>query len=104
MKRISTTAGILFLTKKHKYTIIAGIVGITILILTACSVGKTTEPFKDAPRSGTSNTEPADTITMPDGFSNVATKCDHGNRVYVAFHGDSPYAAIAVVPNDPTCS
>jgi hypothetical protein len=40
---------------------------------------------------------------MPDGFSNVATKCDHGNRLYVAFHGDNVYAALTVVANDPTC-
>lgn len=63
---------------------------------------KMTEPYKDAER-GASNTAPADTITMPDGFSNVATKCDHGNRIYVAFKGDQNRAAIAVVPNDPTC-
>lgn len=69
--------------------------------LGACS-GKASEPFKDADR-GATNTAPADTINMPDGFSNVATKCDHGNRVYVAFHNNSPYAAITVVPQDPTC-
>ncbi|MBM0201802.1 hypothetical protein JNW90_00865 [Micromonospora sp. STR1s_5] len=64
---------------------------------------KVTEPFKDAPRSQVENKAPADVITFPDGFSNAATKCDHGNRIYSAYHGDSPYAAIAVVPNDPTC-
>ena len=64
---------------------------------------KGNEPFKDAPRSGTSNTGAADTITMPDGFSNVGTKCDHGNRIYIAFHGNGSYASIAVVPADPTC-
>jgi hypothetical protein len=70
------------------------------LTLTGCS--KFTEPFKDAPR-GASNTGPADTITMPDGFSNAATKCDHGNRIYVVYHADSAYGSIAVVPQDPTC-
>ena len=40
---------------------------------------------------------------MPDGFSNAATKCDHGNRVYVIYHGDNPYGTISVVPQDPTC-
>lgn len=69
--------------------------------LGACA--KMSEPFKDAER-GVTNDDPADTITFPDGFSNMATKCDHGNRVYSAFHGDSPYGAIAVVPNDPTCA
>lgn len=70
--------------------------------LTGCS-GKYSEPFKDAPR-GTTNSGRADTVTMPDGFSNIATKCDHGNRLYAAYHGDSHYASIAVVPQDPTCA
>ncbi|MFE3202138.1 hypothetical protein [Embleya sp. NPDC059237] len=70
--------------------------------LTACT-DKATEPFKDAPRAGTNNA-PAEIITNPDGFSNVAGKCDGPNRVYVAYHGDHTYAAIAVVPNDPRCA
>lgn len=72
--------------------------------MSACDpIGKATEQYKDADRSGQVNSNPADTITFPDGFSNVATKCDHGHRVYVLFHGDSTYGAIAVVPNDSTC-
>lgn len=82
----------------------AAVIGALVLGTTACDpVGKATEPFKDAPRSDVVNDDPADTITMPDGFSNAATKCDHGNRVYVLYHGDSPYGSIAVVPDDPTC-
>ena len=69
--------------------------------LTGC---KASEPFNDAPGSGVTNNQPADDIYMPDGFSNVSTKCDHGNRIYVAYHGDSAYAAIAVVAGDPTCA
>lgn len=65
---------------------------------------KANEPFKDAPRSGNTNTTPADVVTMPDGFTNVASKCDHGNRLYVSYHGDAAYASIAVVPNDPSCA
>lgn len=72
-------------------------------LATACAAGtKGGEQFQDADRAGT-NSAPADTITFPDGFSNAATKCDHGNRVYVLFHGDSVYGGIAVVPADPTC-
>lgn len=80
--------------------------GAVALMLAFAVVGcaKFVEPYKDAPRSGTTNEAPADTVTMPDGFSNAATKCDHGNRVYVAYHGDKPYASIAVVANDPTCA
>lgn len=73
-----------------------------VLALAGCSA-KSVEPFKDAPRSGVDNGQPADLIRMPDGFSNAATKCDHGNRLYVAYHGDGSYGAIAVVPADPTC-
>jgi len=73
-----------------------------VLALAGCG-GKATEPFNDAPRSGVENNTKADIVTFPDGFSNYATKCDHGNRLYSAFHGDNPYAAGFVVPNDPTC-
>jgi len=72
------------------------------LALAGCS-DKATEQFNDAPR-GDTNDAAADILSFPDGFSNVATKCDNGNRVYVAFKGDHNRAAIAVVPNDPTCS
>jgi len=71
-------------------------------LLSGCG-GNFSEPFKDAPRSGEDNGAPADLIRFPDGFSNAASKCDHGNRIYSAYHGDSPYASIDVVPNDPTC-
>jgi hypothetical protein len=76
---------------------------LVVVALTFTGCGKMTEPFKDAER-GSTNDGPADTITFPDGFSNAATKCDNGNRVYVLYHGDSAYGSIAVVPNDPTCS
>jgi len=82
---------------------------VSILALIALILGlggcgeKAKEPFRDAPGSSVVNNSPADKITMPDGFSNLTTKCDHGNRIYVAFHGDLGYAAIAVVPQDPTC-
>lgn len=74
---------------------------LAVAALTACT-GKASEPFKDA-RRGAENSAPADTVTFPDGFSNVASKCDGKNRVYVAFHGDNPYGALAVVANDPRC-
>lgn len=78
-------------------TAIAVVVGIS-----SCGM-KVTEPFRDADRSRITNSEPADVVEMPDGFNNLSTKCDHGNRVYVTYHGDAPYGAIAVVPGDPSC-
>lgn len=80
----------------------AGLVALAALSLTSCD-NKLTEPFKDAPRSGIDNNTPMDVVNGSDGFSNLGTKCDHGNRVYVAYHGNSNYAAVAVVPQDPTC-
>ncbi len=76
--------------------LIGGSVGIT-----SCSQ-KMQEPFRDAPTTGHDNA-PAMIIEMPDGFSNLATKCDgHGHRLYVAFHGDGAYGAITAI-GDPGC-
>lgn len=73
-----------------------------VLPLAGCT-DKANEPFHDAQRESQENRNPATVGTMPDGFSNYASKCDHGNRLYVAFHGDSPYASLAVVAADPSC-
>lgn len=88
------------MTPTKKLTIAAAL---TTAVLVAGGCAKYAEPFKDAPRSSVDNGTPADLIRMPDGFSNVGTKCDHGNRIYVVYHGNGAYAAIAVVPKDPTC-
>lgn len=82
--------------------LVAGFVTALLAVTLSSCTGKASEPFKDADR-GETNNSPADTLTFPDGFSNVATKCDHGNRVYVLFKGDSAYGAIAVVPNAEGC-
>lgn len=89
------------MTRTNKRTAAIAALLLTGALLAGCD-GKASEPFKDAAR-GSTNSGPADTITMPDGFSNLAAKCDGPNRVYVAFHGDNPYGSIAVVPNDPRC-
>lgn len=90
-------------TRRLRATAAIAAVLITLGVLAGCSA-KYTEPFKDAPRSGRDNGDPADLVRFPDGFSNAATKCDHGNRLYVIYHSDSAYGSIAVVPNDPSCS
>lgn len=81
-----------------------GAIGAILLIILGLGFGcaKASEPFHDADR-GTQNDSPADTGTMPDGFSNYATKCDHGNRVYIIFKSDASYGSIDVVPSDPSC-
>jgi hypothetical protein len=77
--------------------------GAVALAAAGCGMEKAVEPFQDAKRAET-NKEPADVITFPDGFSNVSAKCDGPNRVYVVFHGDSPYGSVAVAPDDPRCA
>lgn len=72
------------------------------LLFSGC-MDKETEPWHDAPTSDVRNDDPADIINMPDGFSNLASKCDGPNRVYVAFKGDANRASIFVVANDPRC-
>lgn len=74
-----------------------------VLLLASCS-DKSTEPFRDAPRAGESNDSPAQVINMPDGFSNLASKCDGPNRVYTSYKGDENRTAIAVVKDDPRCT
>lgn len=78
------------------------VAGMAVLLLTGCGA-KATEPFKDSPTAGDRNEAPARVITMPDGFSNVAGKCDGSNYVYSGYHGDDNRMSIAVVPNDPRC-
>ena len=70
----------------------------------ACNTGfdKLTERFRDAPR-GEINNAPADIITFPDGFSNVSSKCDGPNRVYVVFKDNKTYGSVAVAANDSRC-
>lgn len=91
---------------KHRNALIAATLGGVVILTSAASCGnnKFTEPFNDAHRSGVDNSQPMDVVENADGFSNVGTKCDHGNRIYVAYHGDHAYASIAAVGNDPSCA
>lgn len=89
----------------RRRVILGAVLSALVLLAAACGslgIDKATEPFRDAPRADTNN-RPADVITMPDGFSNVAAKCDGTTRVYVAFKGDSNRAAVAVSPGHPDC-
>jgi hypothetical protein len=77
-------------------------IALAVGLLAGCG-NKYTQPFQDSDRTKVVNSDPVDIITDADGFSNASTKCDHGNRLYFLYHGDSPYGAVAVVPKDPTC-
>lgn len=82
--------------------IIGGIM-LAVLAVASLSGCKGCEGNQDAPVNSR-DTVPADVINMPNGFSNVAHKCDGSNMVYVIFHGDGGYGSVAVVPNDPRCA
>jgi hypothetical protein len=84
-----------------KIAVTAAGVAAGVLMLTGCN-DKLKEPFKDAGVSQR-NDRPADVGSMPDGFSNYATKCDRpGIRIYVIFHSDFKYGSITAIA-DPTC-
>lgn len=85
--------------RRIAYAIAAALLAVA--TLTACGGNKANEPFKDAPRDG-ANHDPALIIEMPDGFSNLATKCIAGIRYTVAFHGDNHYGSVTTVA-DPAC-
>lgn len=88
----------------RRVVVVAGVLAAG-LVLAGCQIGgdKVNEQFKDAPRTAQINNTAAQVVTMPDGFSNLATKCDNGNRIYVVFHNNSAYGSVAVVPNAPGC-
>lgn len=73
-----------------------------VLLLGACSQ-KFQEPFKDAPQDGHHDNTPAKVIEMPDGFSNISTKCVGGVRYTVTYHGDRAYGAVSVTGGDNGC-
>jgi len=82
----------------RKITAPAAVLALLVL-LTACGEATRDADVGDRVRGS------ADIIEMPDGFRNVASKCDGPNRVYSASRGNSEIAgAIAVVANDPRCT
>ncbi|MET7487080.1 hypothetical protein [Streptomyces sp. NPDC005538] len=91
-------------SRRNRRLAIGGAIAATVALTLAGCGAKYTEPFKDAPRSGKDNGAPMDLIRMADGFSNVGSKCDGPNRVYVVYHGDNKYGSLAVVANDPRCT
>jgi hypothetical protein len=85
-----------------KIVILGAAVMLAAVALTGCGLNKISQPFNDAPRSDNEDHSAAQVITMPDGFSNLATKCVNGVRYTVAFHNDGAYGAISTVV-DPKC-
>ena len=91
-------------SRTRRVVAVGASVALAYVALTGCgTTEKYAEPWKDAPRGGTFD-GPADVVTMPDGFNNLATKCGPGGMRYtVIYHGNGPYGAVSVTP-DPTCA
>lgn len=86
-----------------KKFLLAGMALVAALALSSCGLQKFVEPFQDAPR-GKTYQDNADIVLMPDGFSNLATKCGpKGQRFTVIYHGDNPYGSVSVTP-DANCN
>lgn len=88
--------------KKH---LIAAAVGSVVVAGTLAACGSNMRMFEQYQDADVAerNEKPADIITMPDGFANVATKCDHGFRIYVSRDADGgPRGSVAVI-DDPSC-
>lgn len=86
----------------RKVAILAGAAALA-FSLSACDM----QMGNDAPQTPAEQHAPAEVGAMPDGFSNWATSCNHGNRVYTIYHRayeGSGYGAIAVVAQDPSCA
>lgn len=82
--------------------LLVGIVA-ALLLLTGC----TAEQSKDAPREDIDDNSPALVLRMPDGFSNVATKCIPHTHIRVAtiYHWSNSqsggsYGSVALVQDD----
>lgn len=67
------------------------------LALTGCG-----DPAGSAPRGEVVEGE-GRIITFPQGYGNVAAKCDGPNMVYVAEDDDHASSTVSVVPNDARC-
>lgn len=80
---------------------IATVAAIAVAVAFAVA-GCSGDAYKDADQVGT-NDSGAEIGTMPNDFSNFATKCDNGNRVYTINNRAGAFGAIALVPADPTC-
>jgi hypothetical protein len=75
---------------------------VAVLVLTAgCSGYNNARGKGDAP-VGSSDDTPAQILNYPDGFPNVAIKCDgHGHRVFVSTHDKTDSQPTVV--DDPSC-
>ena len=90
------------ITRRTLTAIAAALVLLAVALGIGACTQKQQEQFRDAPTAGHDKAA-VELYDNADGFSNWSEKCDgHGNRVFVAFHGDSSYGAITAI-KDSTC-
>lgn len=78
--------------------VVGAIVSLALVFGIGCSEFNNARGRGDAP-VGVKDDSSAEVINMPDLFANMATKCNHGNRLYATTREAAP----VVVPADPTC-
>jgi hypothetical protein len=89
-----------------KLTTIVAALAVT-AALSGCGVNEYKEDRGrgDAPVSTENNDDPANIVSMPNNFANVAYKCVGPDMVYVTSRpSDSAGHGIFVVPNHPDCA
>lgn len=84
-------------------TMVIGIIIVALVfssIVYGCTSYNEKRGIRDSPVGHKDNT-PAEIINFPDKFHNVATKCNHGNRIYTHTRSAAPPLVVA---NDPSCA
>lgn len=74
-----------------------------VALAAGCNSANDRDGTGDAP-VGRADPSPADIINMPDGWPNIATKCDvyqPGKRIYVPSHKNNDVQPVLV--DDPSC-
>ncbi|MFD9205953.1 hypothetical protein ACFVZM_06695 [Streptomyces sioyaensis] len=86
-----------------KNRIALAMAGTAIVAMSATGCASLTEPWNDAPVQRKDD-GPAVIYSMPDGFANVAAKCDgYGHRMFTTRGGDQGGGKSVAVIADPTC-
>jgi len=80
---------------------------LAVLVVAALATAGCSEDYKtqrgrgDAP-VGPADDSPGEIINFPDGYPNVATKCNHGHRIYVSTKVSDKAIQMTIV-EDPSC-
>ena len=90
----------MFDSRNRKLFGLAGLVALGGLVAGCSQFDTVGEEFQDVRVEGR-NSDPAMIIEMPQGYSNVAFKCNGTTGIYVTRNDNG--RAVAAVPNDSAC-